>query len=127
MKRFTRLALCTLALCAVVIIVRAAAIQDHFRDIQTIAANDQQQRQYITGPRGGCYYINSNGNKTYVDKSFCAGTAKTTSSSNKNNEGSYGTSSPSSSGRQYQRGPKGGCYYINASGNKVYVSRDLCN
>jgi len=23
------------------------------------------------GPKGGCYYINSNGNKTYVDRSFC--------------------------------------------------------
>ncbi len=23
------------------------------------------------GPRGGCYYINSNGNKTYVDRSEC--------------------------------------------------------
>ena len=23
------------------------------------------------GPRGGCYYINSNNNKTYVDRSFC--------------------------------------------------------
>lgn len=28
-------------------------------------------RRYYTGPRGGCYYINSNGNKTYVDHSFC--------------------------------------------------------
>jgi hypothetical protein len=28
-------------------------------------------RQYIRGPRGGCYYINSNGNKTYVDRSLC--------------------------------------------------------
>lgn len=28
-------------------------------------------RNYITGPRGGCYYINSNGNKTYVDRSMC--------------------------------------------------------
>jgi len=28
-------------------------------------------RRYITGPRGGCYYINSNGNKTYVDHSYC--------------------------------------------------------
>lgn len=27
--------------------------------------------QYIRGPRGGCYYINSNGNKTYVDRSLC--------------------------------------------------------
>ncbi len=24
-----------------------------------------------TGERGGCYYINSNGNKTYVDRSEC--------------------------------------------------------
>jgi len=23
------------------------------------------------GPDGGCYYINSNGNKTYVDRSEC--------------------------------------------------------
>ena len=26
-------------------------------------------KSYITGPRGGCYYIN--GNKTYVDRSLC--------------------------------------------------------
>ena len=25
----------------------------------------------FTGPQGGCYYINSNGNKTYVDRSEC--------------------------------------------------------
>jgi hypothetical protein len=24
-----------------------------------------------TGPRGGCYYYNSNDNKTYVDRSEC--------------------------------------------------------
>lgn len=29
------------------------------------------RRHYIRGPRGGCYYINSNGNKTYVDRSIC--------------------------------------------------------
>ncbi|MGN6647372.1 MAG: hypothetical protein ACTHJT_12675 [Cytophaga sp.] len=23
------------------------------------------------GPKGGCYYINSSGNKTYVDRSYC--------------------------------------------------------
>jgi hypothetical protein len=28
-------------------------------------------RTYYTGPRGGCYYINSNGNKSYVDRSLC--------------------------------------------------------
>jgi hypothetical protein len=24
-----------------------------------------------TGPQGGCYYYNSNGNKSYVDRSNC--------------------------------------------------------
>jgi hypothetical protein len=28
-------------------------------------------RTYIRGSRGGCYYINSHGNKTYVDRSLC--------------------------------------------------------
>jgi hypothetical protein len=28
-------------------------------------------KTYIRGPRGGCYYINRNGNKTYVDRSMC--------------------------------------------------------
>lgn len=28
-------------------------------------------RSLIIGPKGGCYYINSNGNKTYVDRSYC--------------------------------------------------------
>lgn len=26
---------------------------------------------YITGPKGGCYYINKNGKKTYVDRKLC--------------------------------------------------------
>lgn len=26
---------------------------------------------YIRGPRGGCYYVNSRGKKTYVDRSLC--------------------------------------------------------
>jgi len=28
-------------------------------------------RTYYRGPRGGCYYINSNGNKSYVSRSMC--------------------------------------------------------
>lgn len=35
------------------------------------AANAAPSRKYYTGPRGGCYYINSRGNKQYVDHSFC--------------------------------------------------------
>lgn len=28
-------------------------------------------KQLYKGPQGGCYYINSNGNKTYVNRSEC--------------------------------------------------------
>ncbi len=66
-------------------------------------------KSYITGPRGGCYYINGNGNKTYVDRSLCG---EVVSYSNRDG---------------YIRGPRGGCYYINGNGNKTYVSRSLCN
>jgi endonuclease YncB( thermonuclease family) len=35
-------------------------------------SNKSSKRTYILGPRGGCYYINDNGNKVYVkDKSLC--------------------------------------------------------
>jgi len=36
----------------------------------TIAPTDYD-RIYYTGPRGGCYYYNSNGNKTYVESFYC--------------------------------------------------------
>lgn len=67
---------------------------------------------FITGPRGGCYYINGNGNKSYVDRSLCGSSY------------SYGSSSVSRGG--YITGPRGGCYYINGNGNKTYVDRSLC-
>lgn len=28
-------------------------------------------RMYITGPRGGCYYLSGSGRKVYVDRSLC--------------------------------------------------------
>ncbi|SFZ72743.1 hypothetical protein [Chitinimonas taiwanensis] len=39
------------------------------------AANTYRPKKpqiYILGPKGGCYYINKNGNKTYVDRALCA-------------------------------------------------------
>jgi hypothetical protein len=76
-------------------------------------------REYILGPRGGCYYINGNGNKTYVDHSFC-GTAPS-------RPATLTAPSRRSSSSIYIRGPRGGCYYINSHGNKTYVDRSLCN
>jgi hypothetical protein len=29
------------------------------------------ERRYLRGSRGGCYYVNSEGKKIYVDHSFC--------------------------------------------------------
>jgi hypothetical protein len=46
------------------------------------------------------------------------------------NDSIYNTSPqprPSLPSRQLIRGPRGGCYYINESGNKVYVDRSLCD
>jgi hypothetical protein len=50
-----------------------------------------------TGPRGGHYYYNGNGNKTYV-------TPQSTIDSH-----------------NVQTGPRGGQYYINSHGNKTYI------
>lgn len=72
-----------------------------------------QERRYFTGPRGGCYYLNSSGNKSYVDRSLCG------------EESALPSTSSGSKG--YIRGPKGGCYYINSRGKKTYVSRSKCN
>ncbi len=33
-------------------------------------------REYLTGSRGGCYYLNSSGNKTYVNKKYCSAPGK---------------------------------------------------
>src|ERR1041384_2271485 len=30
-----------------------------------------EERVYHTGPRGGCYYVTSSGEKQYVDRSMC--------------------------------------------------------
>jgi hypothetical protein len=83
-------------------------------DVQNASAAHGRRRnkttKYITGPRGGCYYINSNGKKTYVDRTRC---------------GSSSNGRVTSNG--YFRGPRGGCYYINGNGNKTYVDRSLCN
>lgn len=37
------------------------------------------------------------------------------------------TTSTSASGRNYQKGPRGGCYYLNSGGSKVYVDHKFCS
>ena len=38
---------------------------------QNKQSRSKTTRAYHRGPRGGCYYINSRGNKTYVARSMC--------------------------------------------------------
>lgn len=75
---------------------------------QLVPSRQDRTRWYTTGPRGGCYYVNANGNRTYVDRSLC------------------GRASVSTASRRYIRGPRGSCYYINRNGNRTYVDRSLC-
>jgi hypothetical protein len=38
---------------------------------RTYSRSSAESRVYIRGPKGGCYYINRNKNKQYVDRSMC--------------------------------------------------------
>lgn len=55
-----------------------------------------------------------------------SGKATGNSSGSGNRTKSAGTRKPAS-GRIYHTGPRGGCYYYTAGGNKVYVDRSYCN
>ena len=93
------------------------------------------KREYIgqkkTTTQGGCYYLTASGNKKYVDKSFCSEvkdqpvepeTTKPKESEKKPAE------KKDSSGREYIKGSRGGCYYMSESGEKVYVKdKRLCD
>ena len=39
--------------------------------IESPTRTSSASRGYITGPRGGCYYISGSGRKVYVDRSMC--------------------------------------------------------
>lgn len=102
-----------------------------------LASFGQETRTYYNGPKGGCYYINKNGNKTYVDHSFCnrksegvavkVAEVEADSSSRVMPLMSGEKQSTQTTQRTYYRGPRGGCYYVSASGNKVYVDRSVCD
>lgn len=86
-------------------------------------------REYFTGARGGCYYLTASGNKKYVDNSFCSQVTEPTKETNKAKPKEPETKQPektNSDGRTYLKGSRGGCYYLTASGKKVYVDKEKC-
>jgi hypothetical protein len=49
----------------------APRLRTNSNNIRLKSQPSSPSRSYIRGKRGGCYYVNSNGNKTYVDRSLC--------------------------------------------------------
>ena len=99
---------------------------DHRAEIKTKQEAEKANRKYLVGAKGGCYYLNSSGNKSYVDKKFCANIPTVVKSETKP-EKSADEETKKSDGRTYIKGSRGGCYYLNASGKKIYVSdKSLC-
>lgn len=48
-----------------------SGIEDNLETRTEWRCGTHNGKELWTGPRGGCYYKNSNGNKTYVDRSEC--------------------------------------------------------
>jgi endonuclease G len=98
-------------------------------------------RTYILGPNGGCYYLTESGKKKYEkDKSKCANLPKTSTETDKEDEKSKEetqtpktetqstTPKENKDGRTYIKGSRGGCYYLDENGKKVYMrDKSLCN
>lgn len=87
-----------------------------------------QPRELHVGPRGGCYYVSDSGNKTYVDRSECADITPPAAAAPLLSSPSRSSSEDPrrSDGTQLHVGSRGGCYYINGSGRKMYVDRSAC-
>lgn len=73
-----------------------------------------------TGPRGGKYYININGNKTYIKSN----SSKTNSYNFYYPKYNYSTTPIYNSEKTIHTGSRGGKYYINSNGNKTYIKKD---
>ncbi len=86
------------------------------------------QNKYATTTDGKTVLLKSDGTWEYVkDKSTSSNINQFKSTSSSPSPRRTNTSKSSSSSRNYIRGPRGGCYYINSNGNKTYVDRSMCN
>ena len=114
--------------------------------LATIASMSAQSPQYVQGPRGGCYEVTKSGSKKSVDRSLCGASAPAKTNgpapadANQTAQKTRSTPPPTTASvpqtaparttvkgnRTYVKGPKGGCYYVTASGRKEYVDRSMC-
>lgn len=75
--------------------------------------SSSQNRTIHTGPRGGKYYINENGNKVYIKDQD--------RSSKPSPEIFPAPNTTISNPNVIHTGPRGGKYYINSNGKKTYI------
>ncbi|MEN9612945.1 MAG: hypothetical protein RLZZ628_3759 [Bacteroidota bacterium] len=90
---------------------------------------------FYQGEKGGCYYLNSTGKKVYIDKKRCGSLVlkkyvevqqKVIVIEKKTNVVIKKKELTDTETRTYLLGKKGGCYYINSKGSKVYVDKSFC-
>ncbi|KGE14478.1 hypothetical protein [Sphingobacterium deserti] len=97
--------------------------------LATISFLSYAQNQYATTSNGRTVLLKPNGTWEYVQSE--GSTTHGTTSNRRSGRSTYSASSQPTSNRakqrQYIRGPRGGCYYINSNGNKTYVDRSMCN
>ena len=74
----------------------------------------ETNRTYIRGDRGGCYYLNSKGNRIYVDRGLCGTEVKTEVTTPTRNSSSNTNSSGGSINVQ-------GHYRTSKTGKTIYV------
>ena len=75
-------------------------------------------RALFEGIRGGLFYLNSRGNRTYVPRDSLQNNGSTVSTGS---TGSKVRSTGSATVRSISVGPRGGQFYINSKGNKTYI------
>ena len=103
-----------------------------------LQGNCYAQKQYAITTNGDRVTLYENNTWEYTDKNETksetqinnfTSTSKSTNQTNKSTITSNKKTPKKkiSSSRKYYTGPRGGCYYINSNGNKVYVDRSLCN
>ncbi|WP_343566124.1 hypothetical protein [Sphingobacterium sp.] len=86
------------------------------------------QNKYATTTDGKTVLLKNDGTWEYVkDRSTSSNINQFKNTSFSPSSRRTNTSKSSSSSRNYIRGPRGGCYYINSNGNKTYVDRSMCN
>jgi Ni/Co efflux regulator RcnB len=67
---------------------------------------------------------NKNANNTNARRKNSNGNNSNDNNARENENGNARRSAEKT--RKYERGPKGGCFYLNPNGKKIYVKREKC-